>query len=128
MNEQAMVIVQFYVGEDIERSFVKLYNEISKHMDELPQGVTMPLVKTRAIDDVPMLGVTLWSESYDDYQLKQIAQELTHEIEKIKDVAITKAIGGRNRQMRVVVDKDKMAENGLDFLSVSKMIKANNHQ
>lgn len=128
MNEQAMVIVQFYVGEDIERSFVKLYNEISKHMDELPQGVTMPLVKTRAIDDVPMLGVTLWSESYDDYQLKQIAQELTNEIEKIKDVAITKAIGGRNRQMRVVVDKDKMAENGLDFLSVSKMIKANNHQ
>mgnify|MGYP000430462803 FL=1 len=128
MNEQAMVIVQFYVGEDIERSFVKLYNEISKHMDQLPQGVTMPLVKTRAIDDVPMLGVTLWSESYDDYQLKQIAQELTNEIEKIKDVAITKAIGGRNRQMRVVVDKDKMAENGLDFLSVSKMIKANNHQ
>ncbi len=128
MNEQAMVIVQFYVGEDIERSFVKLYNEISKHMDQMPQGVTMPLVKTRAIDDVPMLGVTLWSESYDDYQLKQIAQELTNEIEKIKDVAVTKVIGGRNRQMRVVVDKDKMAENGLDFLSVSKMIKANNHQ
>ena len=128
MNEQAMVIVQFYVGEDIERSFVKLYNEISKHMDQMPQGVTMPLVKTRAIDDVPMLGLTLWSESYDDYQLKQIAQELTNEIEKIKDVAITSAIGGRNRQMRVVVDKDKMAESGLDFLSVSKMIKANNHQ
>ena len=128
MNEQAMVIVQFYVGEDIERSFVKLYNEISKHMDQMPQGVTMPLVKTRAIDDVPMLGLTLWSESYDDYQLKQIAQELTNEIEKIKDVAITNAIGGRNRQMRVVVDKDKMAESGLDFLSVSKMIKANNHQ
>jgi len=128
MNEQAMVIVQFYVGEDIERSFVKLYNEISKHMDQMPQGVTMPLVKTRAIDDVPMLGLTLWSENYDDYQLKQIAQELTNEIEKIKNVAITNEIGGRKRQMRVVVDKEKMAGNGLDFLSVSEMIKANNHQ
>jgi len=128
MKEQGMVIVQFYVGEDIERSFVKLYNEINKHMDIMPEGVTFPLVKTRAIDDVPILGLTLWSESYDDFQLKQIAQELTNEIEKVPNVAITKKVGGRNRQLRVVLDKDKMAESGLDFLSISEMIKANNQQ
>ena len=128
MKEQGMVIVQFYVGEDIERSFVKMYNEINKHMDQMPQGVTFPLVKTRAIDDVPMLGLTLWSENYDDYQLKKIAQELTDEIEKVNDVAITHKIGGRNRQLRVVLDKDKLSASGLDFLSVSEMIKTNNQQ
>ena len=128
MNEKAMVIVQFYVGEDIERSFVKLYNEINKHMDEMPQGVTFPLVKTRAIDDVPMLGLTLWSEKYDDYQLSQISQELENEIKKVNDVSVTHKIGGRSRQLRVVLDKDKLAESGLDFLSVSEMIKANNTQ
>ncbi|MFK5880003.1 MAG: efflux RND transporter permease subunit [Flavobacteriaceae bacterium] len=128
MNGQGMVIVQFYVGEDVERSFVKLYNEIDKHMDIMPEGVTMPLVKTRAIDDVPILGLTLWSETYDDYQLKLIAQELSDEIEKVNDVSVTKTIGGRNRQLRIVLDKDKMAESGLDFLSISQMIKASNQQ
>ncbi len=128
MKEQGMVIVQFYVGEDIERSFVKLYNEINKHMDQMPDGVTFPLVKTRAIDDVPMLGLTLWSENYNDYQLSQMAQELEAEIKKINDVAITHKIGGRDRQLRVVLDKDKLAASGLDFLSVSEMIKANNAQ
>ncbi len=128
MKEQGMVIVQFYVGEDIERSFVKLYNEINKHMDKMPKGVTFPLVKTRAIDDVPMLGLTLWSENYDDYQLSQMAQELESEIKKINDVAITHKIGGRNRQLRVILDKDKLASSGLDFLAVSEMIKANNSQ
>ena len=128
MNEKAMVIVQLYVGEDIERSFVKLYNEINKHMDQMPEGVTFPLVKTRAIDDVPMLGLTLWSESYSDYQLSQMAQELETEIKKVNDVSITHKIGGRNRQLRVVLDKDKLASSGLDFLSVSQMIKANNTQ
>ncbi len=128
MKEQGMVIVQFYVGEDIERSFVKLYNEINKHMDIMPQGVTFPLVKTRAIDDVPVLGLTLWSEHYDDFQLKQIANELTNQIEKVTDVSITKKIGGRNRQLRVVLDKDKMAASGVDFLSVAEMINANNQQ
>lgn len=128
MKEQGMVIVQFYVGEDIERSFVKLYNEINKHMDEMPAGVTFPLVKTRSIDDVPMLGLTLWSENYDDYQLKQLAQELTDEIEKVGDVSATQKIGGRNRQLRVVLDKEKLAASGLDFLSVSEMIRVNNQQ
>jgi len=127
-KEGAMVSVQFYVGEDIERSFVKLYNEMNKNMDKMPPGVTMPLVKPRAIDDVPMLGITLWSETYNDFQLKQIADELTQEIEKVDKVSTIHKVGGRNRQVRVVLDKYKLAASGLDFLSVAEMIKANNQQ
>ncbi|MCR9182713.1 MAG: efflux RND transporter permease subunit [Flavobacteriaceae bacterium] len=128
MQEQGMIIVQFYVGEDIERSYVKLYNELMKHMDQMPAGVTPPLVKTRSIDDVPMLGITLWSETYDDYRLRQIANEVNHEIRKVTDVATTHKIGGRNRQLRVVLDKNKMAAAGVDMLGVSENILGSNAQ
>ena len=126
MNGQAMIIVQFYVGENSEESYVKLYDELMKHQDIFPEGVYPPMVKTRSIDDVPMLGLTLWSEKYDDFQLRQIAEEITTEVEKVKDVAITKEIGGRTRELKVVLDKDKMAESGVDALSIMQMIKANN--
>lgn len=128
MQGQAMVIVQFYVGEDVERSLVKLYSELMKNMDKMPQGVTLPLIKTRAIDDVPVLGLTLWSNKYDDYQLKQIGQELNIEIKKISDVSDINIIGGRNREVKVVLDKNKMAENHIDFLSLSKQIQGSNMQ
>ena len=128
MNGQAMIIVQFYVGEDTERSYVNLYNELMKHRDMFVSGIYEPMVKTRAIDDVPMLGITLWSENYDDYQLKRIAGELKNEVEKIKDVSITKTIGGRNRELKVVLDKDKMAENGVDAIGIMQMIQTNNQQ
>lgn len=128
MNGQAMIIVQFYVGEDTENSYVNLYNELMKHRDMFVNGIYEPMVKTRAIDDVPMLGITLWSENYDDFQLKQIAGELKNEIEKIKDVSITKSVGGRNRVVKVSLDKDKMAENGIDVIGIMQMIKANNQQ
>ena len=105
MNGQAMIIVQFYVGENSEESYVKLYDELMKHQDMFPEGVYPPMVKTRSIDDVPMLGLTLWSEKYDDFQLRQIAEEITTEVEKVKDVAITKEIGGRTRELKVVLDK-----------------------
>ena len=126
MNGQAMLIVQFYVGQDVERSYVKLYDELAKHENMFPQGVYKPMVKTRSIDDVPMLGITLWSEKQDDYQLRQIAEEVTSEIEKVKDVAITKEIGGNNRELKVILDKDRMSENGVDALGIMQMIQANN--
>lgn len=126
MNGQSMIIVQFYVGENTEDSYVKLYDELMRHQGMFPPGVTQPLIKTRSIDDVPMLGLTFWSKTYDDFQIRQIAEEVTSEIEKVKDVSITKVIGGRNRQLKVVLDKDKMAENGVDALGIMQMIQANN--
>ena len=80
MNGQAVMVIQFYVGEDTERSYVKLYDELMKNEHIFPEGVYKPIVKTRSIDDVPMLGITLWSNVYDDFQLRQIAEEVTSEI------------------------------------------------
>lgn len=128
MQGQAMIIVQFYVGEDIERSLVKLYSEVMKNMDKMPQGVTLPLIKTRAIDDVPVLGLTLWSDAYDDYRLKQIGQVLTNEIKKIPNVSDINILGGRSREVKVLLDKNKMAENKVDFLSIAKQIQGSNMQ
>jgi multidrug efflux pump subunit AcrB len=128
MKGQAMLIVQFYVGEDIERSLVKLYNELMKNMDKMPAGVMIPLVKTRAIDDVPVLGLTLWSEKYSDYELKQIGQTLTNEIKKIPDVATINILGGRRRQVNVTLDKDKMALSHVDFITISEHLRASNAQ
>lgn len=125
---QAFVVVRFYVGEDVERSLVKTYNELEKHMDQMPPGVSMPLVKTRSIDDVPVLGLTLWSDQYDDYQLKRMAQELNNEIEKVDEVANTNIIGGRTRQVNVTIDREKIAEYGLDMLTVAHMVQASNQQ
>jgi multidrug efflux pump subunit AcrB len=128
MPGQAMMIVQFYVGEDIERSLVKMYNEIMKHMDQMPQGISFPLIKTRSIDDVPVLGLTLWSSQYDDYDLKRLAQELNNEIEKVNGVAGTKVIGGRSRQIRVILNNEQMAGFHVDALSMTQQIQMANGQ
>ncbi len=126
MNGRAMIIVQFYVGEDTERSYVKLYDELMKNRNIFPQGITEPMVKTRSIDDVPMLGLTLWSEKYNDFELRQITEELASEIKKEKDVSQTNVIGGRLRQLKIILDREKMAESAVDPLTVMQMIQANN--
>lgn len=128
MNGMGMLTVQFYVGEDVERSLVKLYNEMMKNMDRMPQGATMPLVKSRAIDDVPALAFTFWSDKMGDYQIRQVAEVVGNEIKKIPDVAQVNIVGGQSRQVKVMLDKDKMAQSKLDFGAIAQSLQANNAQ
>ena len=128
MPGMSMLIVRFYVNEDFERSVVKLYNEIMKNMDKMPAGVSMPLVKTRSIDDVPILSFSLWSKTYSDYQLRRISSELSNEIKKINDVSDVKIIGGRKRKINVKLDRDKLAGHHVDPLIVMMKIKNANQQ
>ncbi|MFY0652128.1 MAG: efflux RND transporter permease subunit [Cyclobacteriaceae bacterium] len=128
LEGQAFIVVRYFVGQDIERSIVKLYNEIEKHMDEMPVGVSMPLVKTRSIDDVPMLAFTFFSEKYDDYELRRMIEELSTEIEKVKDVSTIKLYGGRTRNIQVILDPENLKSYGLDSDNISHFIHAANQQ
>ena len=128
MNGMAMLTVQFYVGEDVERSLVKLYNELMKNMDRMPQGVTMPLVKSRSIDDVPVLAFTLWSNKMGGGQIRQVAEVVGNEIKKIPDVSQVKVTGGQSRAVKVTLDKEKMAGSKVDFNTIAQALKANNAQ
>lgn len=128
LEGKAFIVVRYYVGEDIERSIVKLYNEVQKNMDKIPEGVSLPLIKTRSIDDVPTLGLTLWSERYDDFELKRLAEELTLEIEKVEDVSETKIYGGRSRQVQIIPNRESMMAYHLDTDMIINTIRASNQQ
>ncbi len=128
MPNMAIFVVRFYVGENTETSLVNLYNELAKNMDKMPPGTSMPLIKSKSIDDVPVLALTLWSETYDDFMLRRLAAELGSEIKKIDHVAETRLIGGRTRQIRVLLDHTKMAGYHIDPYAVLQHIQSAHHQ
>jgi multidrug efflux pump subunit AcrB len=69
-----LVTVRFLVGEDMEKSLVKLYNKVMSNRGILPPGAGEPLVSPRSIDDVPILSLTLWSQRYDHFTLRRVAR------------------------------------------------------
>ena len=58
-----VVTVQFDVGEDQEKSLVKVYNQIMQNMDRLPAGAMPPMVKPINVDDVPVMTLALERKS-----------------------------------------------------------------
>ncbi len=126
MPSVSMITVRFRVGEDMERSLVKLYEKLARSMDRAPEGATPPLVKLRTIDDVPVLGLTLWSHRYDGLGLRRIAAELAREIARLQDVSEIKLIGGQRRQLRVLLDPERMTSRGLDPARIAQALQMQN--
>ena len=123
-----LTIVRFYVGESMEDSLVKLYNKLMSNYDRIPPGVSQPMVKAKSIDDVPILTLTLWSESprISGYELRRVALELCTEIKKDQNVAEFTVIGGQRRQARVVLDPARLkAYNASAFQIMDALGKSN---
>ena len=129
MNSMSVVTVKFLVGQDKERSMVKLYDKIMSHMDFAPAGASQPLVKPIDVDDVPIVAITLSPETgsaYDDAQLRLVADNVLDELRKVPGVGTTTVIGGRSRQVRVVLDPLRIAGYGLSPLQIAGAITQSN--
>jgi len=110
---QCMVIVRFDVGHDEETAFLKVERKMSSHYDLIPPGVGPPLVQARSIDDVPILAVTFWSTERDPYELRRMVAEVANAVKAVPAVSMTEVIGGRRRQVSVILDEAALAAHDL---------------
>jgi multidrug efflux pump subunit AcrB len=123
-----MAIVRFRVGEDLEKSLVKLYNKLYSNFDRIPPAASEPLIKPRSIDDVPILALTFWSGRYDGFMLRRIAAQVETEVKSVNDVSETAILGGLRHQIRVMLDPGRMAGRGVSAPGVMGALGAANRQ
>jgi len=124
----AMVIVRFVVGTDIEAALVRLNQKLQTNFDRIPSGVSLPLVKPRSIDDVPILALTLHSARYDHLQLRRLAAQLDEVVKSVPQVAETTLIGGTRRAVRVQFDPAALAARGLTPPQLTTALQAANRR
>ncbi len=122
----ALFIVRFYVGEETEKSLVDLYDKLMSNRDLLPPNAQDFMVKPRDINDVPIITLTLWSDRYDDFQIRQVAQHLLEELKKIPKTSGGFIVGGRTRQWRVELDPARMQSYALPPLQIAAAIQTAN--
>src|SRR5512136_3189727 len=108
----SMAIVRFLVGEDEEKSIVRLNQKMFANFDLIPPGASQPLIKPRSIDDVPFMALTLWSTEMDGFQIRRAAAELRNKLQEIPDISATEIIGGQRRELRVELDPLRLASYG----------------
>ncbi len=122
----SMAVVRFYVGEDEERSIVRLQSKLMANMDRIPCCVTPPLIKPRYIDDVPILALTFYGAGHDHYTLRRVAAEAENLVKREPNVSITQLIGGEPRRLEVRLDPLRLAAYGVDAARAAATLLAAN--
>jgi len=128
MPGMSMVIVRFYVGQDEEKSIVRLNQKLFEHFDIIPHGCSPPLIRPRSIYDVPICALTFHSKKYNHFELRRIAAQVEEAIKRIPKVSETAIIGGLRRQVRVLLDPARLDAYHVDPLRIIKMLKGSNAQ
>jgi multidrug efflux pump subunit AcrB len=123
-RDGAVVTVRFVVGEDRERALIRLQSRIDAHKDLAPKGVAGWVVRPVEIDDVPIVALTLWSETADDDVLRRVAEEMAARLDAVPDLSRTEIVGGRRREVRVEIDPEAIASYGLSPLEVGRALQA----
>jgi multidrug efflux pump subunit AcrB len=128
MPDFAVVTVRYKVGEDAEKSMVKLWSTLMKNMDKMPPGAQFPLMKKVSIDDVPVLNLTFWSKTKDPYQLRKTAVGVADELKKIKNIGDVDIKGGLKRQVKIVLNKEKLRQFNVSPLQIARQVQLANSQ
>jgi multidrug efflux pump subunit AcrB len=125
---ESLAIVRFKVGEDVEKSLVKLNQKLQSNFDRIPQGVSPPLIKPRSIDDVPILALTFHSAHHDHLTLRRLVAQVDDAVKQVPLVAETMIIGGAKRQLRVLFDPLRLASRQLSVPEIARMLGQANRQ
>ncbi len=122
----AMFTVRFKVGTTPEAAANLVYTKTLDNKDLFPRGSGEPLIKFRAIDDVPVLALTLWGEGKNDYELRRAAARIQTELNAVSNVSETRIIGGHKRQFIVHFDPAAIARHRLTPPMLAGIIKMSN--
>ncbi len=125
----AVLTVQFKVGVPRTEALVRLYDVLNANQDWLPRdlGVLLPIVKPKGIDDVPVVGITLWGrEGQPASQLESVAHTLEAELKSVAGVREVNTIGAPGHSIQIDMDPTRMRDRGVDLLGLRNTIAAAN--
>lgn len=121
-ENQAIITVRFFVGQDRERSLVKLFKKIDENLDQVPPGVTGWVVKPVEIDDVPVTTLTIKGAGHNTHALRRMGEELVERLSEVSQVSRAEAIGGEPRAIRLKLDSERLLGYRLSPLEVQRAI------
>jgi len=105
----AVIEVEFNYNSNVNDKYQELVREINALRDKLPADLLKLEVRKVTPTDVKILQVGLVSENASMQLLRQKADELTEQLEKIKSLKKVEYQGAQEQEVRIDLHMDKLA-------------------
>ncbi len=121
----SVITIQFKPDVDLDFALQRVKEKVDTAKQELPDEAEAPLVEEISTSDFPILQVNVTGE-VGPVRLKQIAEDLQERIEGVRGVLRAQLVGGREREIRIEFDPERLAAYRLSPQEVAQTVKGAN--
>jgi len=123
---RSRVTVFFDWGVDLEEATNDIRANLDRIRQRLPDGAGQPSLFKFNPSSMPVVTIGL-SGDLDEDTLRQLAEDdFSYQIQKVEGVANVEVRGGRNREIRVYLKRDRLLSLGISFDQVVSALKNEN--
>jgi HAE1 family hydrophobic/amphiphilic exporter-1 len=122
----SQVILTFVIDKDINLAAQEVRDKVSAILADLPPGIDQPVITKIDPDATPVLTLALSSGASARDTTEFADKVMRREIESISGVGQVLVVGGRNRQINVFIDPDKLQKFNLSGLDVERALRSQN--
>jgi len=119
------IVCEFYPDVDIEDALQRVRDKVDLAKGEIPDDADEPVIKDINIAEFPILMVNI-SGTISPVRLKFIADELEDVCESIPGVLNVEVIGALEREIRLEIDRDRLASYHLTLPEIIALIPSEN--
>jgi len=126
MEGISQIMIQFKLERDLDAAVQDVRDKISSALSQLPDGTKPPLVQKFDLDAVPILTMTV--VGYQSIkELTEIARrKLKEPLESVDGVGAIGVVGGREREIHVAIDANKLNATGISMQQVAAALERQN--
>ena len=122
MEGVSVVIVEFTFSTDIKYAEQQIRDKVSSAKADLPDDVEEPVIRRMDPADQPIIGISL-TANLSEAELYDLANlTVKPKFEQVNQVGLVEIIGGREREIRVDLDLDKMKFRQVSAIQVSEAL------
>jgi hydrophobe/amphiphile efflux-1 (HAE1) family protein len=123
----SLVSVWFNYGTNLDNAQFEVSQRIAQILNTLPPGIQQPFVLKFDITNIPILAVTVSSDSLDEKQLYDLAYNtIEPQLERIQGVASASVGGGKVREIEVMANASAMRARGIGILDLANSVRTSN--
>lgn len=120
------VILEFELGVDANDALQEARDKISAIRIDLPKGMEPPVVQRFNTSSAPIMSVAVSGELSPRELTKIADKRVKQRIQRIEGVGTINLLGGREREIKVLVSLDKLRAYGLTIQDIEQAISAQN--
>ncbi len=123
----SLVYVVFVLEKDSEVAAQEVRDRVSALLPDLPAGVELPVITKLDPDATPILYVALTSDTASVRDVTELADKtVARELESVPGVGQVRLLGGRKREIQVVLDPLALRARGVTAPEVARALASEN--